>query len=249
MPCTACASECLCAVISGDSVISVTGVGSGAVPYTVTANICNGLSAITVAGRNVLDTDKAVVIDGTGACKLVTVPEVCGVPAGGATNQTLMKASGDDCDLEWKTPPYVRVSLTAGASLTTGTPEIVSFDTADSDPVLMWDALVDPTVVTVPWDGWWSFGAQCTLTTEPGADGQVTLKMVVDDGVTPVYDMLPSVTLLSTVADYASSGTVFRYLTTGTTIALSVEWNSTTTPTTATVNTSDISMWGTWHNS
>lgn len=238
----------MCAVISGDSVISVTGTGSGALPYTVSANICNGLSAITSAARNVLGTDKVVVVTEAGACRTVTVPEVCGVPAGGALNQTLMKASGTDCDLEWKTPPYARVTRSTAVAMTEGLEYTPDFDAAPTDPYGMWDSAGDPASLVIPWDGWWTFGGQVIVGTEPGADGYVTVRIGTSDGVTTTWSMLPSVTLSTTVDTYATSGTTGVYLSAGDTIFFGIKWTSTTVPTTATVEATGVAMWATWHS-
>lgn len=244
MACTTCASECMCAVVSGDTVIGVTGVGSGTVPYVITADVCNGLADINDPGRDIVLTDKAVVIDGAGACQLVTVPAaaVCGVPDGGTLNQSLFKNSATNCDLIWSNAPYVRVSWAAAAQAVTESVALdVQFDTADTDPLGMFDPLL-PTVITIPWDGWWTFGAACTVASTGGNDGYITFRLV-HTGT----DRIPSVTLNTAIDEYETSGTVGNLFTANDTITLQVTWTAITTPVPGTVTLDNIAMWATWH--
>lgn len=236
----------MCAVISGDSIISVTGTGSGLAPYSVSANFCAGIAGITNSGRDVLPTDKVVALTAPNTCRLVTIPEVCGVPNGGATNQLLMKASGTDCDIEWRTPPYVRVSRADTAfTVLESTLYSPDFDTAVSDPFSMWDVM-NASVVTIPWDGWWTFGAQIVYTLDPldTYDGYVTLKV----GRPATLRLLPSSTIVTGVNTYMSSGSAGDYLSVGDYLEIEIGWTPITTPTASQIEASEISMWAIWHS-
>lgn len=251
MACTTCASECLCAVVSGDSIISVTGVGSGTVPYTVTANICNGLSTITDGARDVLNTDKAVVINGSGECELVTVPTDC-IPYGGTTNQVLMKDSAADCDLAWKTPPYCMVTkdvYTTPVVLTNAVPAFIDWDATTVDAYGMFDPL-SPTVLTVPWDGWWSFGFSSGVTswTDDASinKGQVIYQILA--GAVPVNQFYNSALLpgLSDSENLYTFTSGANYLTAGSTITLIATYQAFGVPT-GTVQIDDmLKMWAHW---
>lgn len=252
MACTTCASECLCAVVSGDSIISVTGVGSGTVPYTVTANICNGLASITDGARDVLNTDKAVVINGSGECELVTVPTDC-IPYGGTTNQVLMKDSAADCDLAWKTPPYCMVYNTevnvTPIVLTPSVPILINWEAATTDPYGMFDPL-SPTVLTIPWDGWWTFGFNSNVDsyTVDASINVGTVEFQLFGGPVPVQVSFTSVSL--GIAQYETvyaCGTTSNYLPAGATIFLYALYNPQGTTPTGVVQINDmLKMWAHW---
>lgn len=118
MACSNCASDCRCAVISGDTVVTVTGTGAASNPYRVSIDLCTGLAAIYGVNRDLdFATDRVVAINGSGACELIRVaggptgdpgatgPAGAGVPTGGSTSQYLVKDSGTDYDTSWATMP------------------------------------------------------------------------------------------------------------------------------------------------
>jgi hypothetical protein len=175
----------MCAVVSGDNVIGVTGTGSGALPYTVTANVCNGLTAIEDASRNILTSDLAVVVTAGGECALVTVPEVpteCTLPLGGTVNQYLLKASVTDCDAQWATPPYARVTSVDAQSLTTATPYEVLWGTDITDPYDINDGTSTASEIIVPtgWDGWWGIGTNVQF--DGGTAGDLVSLRILQNG-------------------------------------------------------------------
>lgn len=79
MACSQCVSDCRCSVVAADSSVTVTGVGSASNPYQISADICAGLVAISGTNREIdSEIDRAVVINGSGACELVVVTGVGG---------------------------------------------------------------------------------------------------------------------------------------------------------------------------
>lgn len=76
MACSTCSSTCACAVQAADTSITVTGIGSAANPYQVSANTCTSLKAISTTGRAInFATDKVVAINGSNNCELITITQ------------------------------------------------------------------------------------------------------------------------------------------------------------------------------
>jgi hypothetical protein len=231
-------------------VISVTGAGSGTSPYTIGANICNGLAAINDPSRDVLDTDKAVVIDGAGACQLVTIPTDC-IPLGGTTHQVLLKNSDADCDLAWTTVPYAMVSNgLLYEPLVSNVPYLVEYSTADTDPYSMFDIL-SPTVLTLPWAGWWTFGFSASIDsyTEDASTNHGKVDFSISGGVLPGTFYGPTINLGTyavTAETLYATGTTSNYFNTaGATIFLYVAYIEYGTNT-GTVALQSPNMWANW---
>lgn len=238
MACTTCASECMCAVISGDTIISVTGVGSAAVPYTVTADICNGLQTITDAGRDVVSTDKAVVIDNGGACQLVTIPAACGIPDGGTAGQQLLKLSTTNCDVAWTTTPYVSANnASSSITPTVSTYTALPFNTDVVDPYNLHDPVTNNTDFVIPagWGGWWSFGANAIFTGT--ADNFISMNVSVNGTMyVEQSDDIP----VNTGQDYMIVNAE-TYLAAGDIVTFKVYWAGT-----GSVTVGEIKAWGSW---
>lgn len=192
MACVSCASECLCAVVSGDNIISVVGVGSAGSPYQISADICVGLNEISTTGRDLIATDQIVVVTEAGACELVlpgSMPAGTGLPVGGTVGQVLVKDSSTDYDVSWATPPYVRVSNSTTTALTTTTPAVLLFDTDNTDPIDMHSLTSNTSRLTIPtsWGGWWSFGANVQFSGGTLSD-PVSVRLLVNGSVVARVD-------------------------------------------------------------
>jgi hypothetical protein len=192
MACVSCASECLCAVVSGDNIISVAGVGSAGSPYQISADICVGLNEISTTGRDIIATDQIVVVTEGGSCELVLPGSLAagtGLPVGGTVGQVLVKDSSTDYDVSWATPPYARVSNSTTTTLTTATPAVLLFDTDDTDPLDIHSLTSNTSRLTVPtsWGGWWSFGANVEFFGGTLAD-PVSVRLLVNGSVVARVD-------------------------------------------------------------
>lgn len=129
MACSSCASDCRCAVLAGNTSIVVTGTGTAANPYLITADVCASLAAFTNTGRGFnFATDKIPVLNGSNTCELVTLTAGLDGPQG---PQGAQGPQGGPAPVSTGARATGTITTTATYQTCTGTPTVLSLTLGD----------------------------------------------------------------------------------------------------------------------